>query len=213
MRKLLGAAIIMCMLTVLTGAAESTIPKDVLEKHLKKLAALVPSGWTVRADADGTGIWIERKVSVHMESTAPNQGGLDPTASPQMGKPTLFLRFSPARTQADLAAMKKHNADREKVLQMLVTQMADIPKRTEGMMGWGEEDGYRPTTPEQQARLEAYLAVKKAMPELELPELFADDATFNWTHFYLQPADEDIQAEQERIKMIVESAFSRKPLH
>jgi hypothetical protein len=198
------------LLAGLLGAAEPVVKKDVVEKYVKALAATVPSGWTVCITDDADGIWIERKEAVPMHSTLPNPPLNTPDASPEFGKPTLWLRIGPARTQADIAAMTKQNESRAKALEMLRSQMADMVRMSRPTAG-GDED-FQATTPEQQAKLDAFRAVKKAMPYQPIPKLYAEDASFSWGPQWSSPDDENVFAEQQRIQAIVESAFSKKPL-
>jgi hypothetical protein len=186
-------------------ASDPLVDQSLLEGHAKKMGVAAGAGWLARVE--GGRIVVERTEAVEMRSTTPSQpaGGFQPVTR----KPMLILMASPTVTQAKLAALQKANADRAKAMEMLASQMKDMPSNSKPMTF---QDGYRASNPDQQARLDAYIAVNKALPYQQPPVLFAVDAAFYWGDDWYVATDPNVQAEMQAIRKKIEALYSDKPL-
>jgi len=134
-----------------------------------------------------------------------------PGDPPPMGTVRLLLRVLPLMSKSDVEAAKKYNADREKGLEMLRSQLKDLKSGVKP--SWLTED-FEARTPDQQARLDAFVAVKRAMPEKFMPELFAADASFRLEENpFLTPTDETVKSEIRSVRQKVEALYAKAPLN
>ncbi len=206
MRLIRRATALSAMVLALSAlAADPVAPnKDALERQIKKITAAIPSSWKVRVD--GSTVWIERGVAAEMMINAANVG---PGMRPELKHPTLVIYCSSAVTRAKLDELNKRMAARAKAIEMLEASMKEIPNNA---MPMGEQGGYRAETPDQQARIDAYVTVKKALPEEEAPTMFAADAAFYWGNYWYTPTQDEVQKELDEVKAKIQALFDKEPL-
>ena len=189
--------------------AADPAPDPALVAPTQKISRALPPNWNARIDGDT--IYIEYQQVVEMYSTAPNQGG-GPDQPKIFQKPTLVLRSLPFTTKATLAEITQKNADRAKALEMLASQMKDLVPQVAMMPMADDTDGFRATTPDQQARLDAYVAVSRALPHQDPPTLFDVNVAFLWGWSYTQPADSALRKDLADLQVKIESLFNKEPL-
>lgn len=208
MWKMILPAMGVLLLTGLMRAAEPGVGRDVVDKHAKEMAAAVPAGWTVRTD--GIFIQVERKQPVPVEMTGPGGPAHMAGETPLMRAPSFSLRVGPPRSEAQVAALQKSNVDLEKALEMMRRQMKDMEAVVKPN---ADTESFVARTPDQQARLDAFVAVKRAMPRAWIPKLFAVDASFNVLDDGFAPTQEADRTEMEAVRQKVEGLFASKPLN
>ena len=185
------------------GGPEQNPNEPVVEKYAKAIAGVIPVDWTVRI-GDHT-ITIERKAPADFRSTLPSQ----PPDPPIFHRgPALVISVGGPVSAAELASREKANRDRTKALEMLASQMTDLGRTKPS----GDNNGFGAKNAEQQQRLDAYIAVRRAMPEQTIPDLYSADASFKWVDLWLMPVDAQVTTEMEQVHAKITSVFSNKPL-
>ncbi len=186
------------------GSGEASVAKEIVDRHVARIAAAMPPGWTAWRSGDGV-ISIERKEAAPMITMVPNP---PPDGGATMRSPELILFAKPPISKVELKERVKKNTDRAKALQMLESQLRDLPVTMPSV----DDAGRRAATPDQQARLDAYKAVFHALPQYDVPELFAADASFEWRPPLWGSPDPAVVMEMARVKALVVALYAQAPL-
>jgi hypothetical protein len=188
--------------------AADPVHNEATDKQVARINEALPRPWS--AHAEGNDIVIEYAQTIDLRDNHINpQGGPQGEGLTRPGRPRLTLEFVPILTQADLQALNKKNSDRGMALQMLAAEMKDMVNNG---MPIGDQGGYRAANADQQARLDAYVAVVRALPFVEPPTLFASDAAFRWMSPGAMPVDASVRNQMSEIRSKVEALFSAKPV-